>query len=1462
MGSIEADDLQLGQNDENDLQPFFVLHKASSQRIERKSGGKARRRIDLSSSVHESLEKSDTGEADGVEKLRNDAFDCVWSKTESVIKDVLRNINLDVFNEIDIWVHESFDAITSRGKPEFAKVTSSFPIVTDAMSKQLFCGMVLTRNMEVVDDLLTFADLGQHLRSHGCHVANLSSFDFSPKNGISGSIQSLLRKFLMVTLDVADISALASWYAEQDNYGNPVVVIIEDLERCCGTVLSDFILMLSEWIVKLPILLILGVATTIDAPRYVLSSNALQCISPHKFILRSPSERLDSIIDAVLVRQFSGFNVGHKVATFLRNCFLRPDGTLSSFVRALKMSIIHHFSMEPLSFILKGLLDQNDGQVLFSWKHETLPEAMLSRAFNLPSYMGIRGETNGEILEQGLSQLKRSQKLWSSVLLCLYEAGKFHKISLLDLYSESLDPDLWEIRASDLHSVLDNNLKVPSNNQIVAGEQNNLHMGGFICQAIRKVRDLSPVALCQLLVSWETISEGVNEIQEKVKELQSLSNIDDSKNVNEELTNISRRHTTRNYTNIERDAQVLHEKAAALIGSMVRDYMQPMECIPFHEILCFKNVDKLQSNLMGDPRRRIQADLLESYKFLKCSCCRISCNTPLPSMHDTSIMYSLAQEHGDLINLHDWYQSFKATICSTTKPKQRLKQSPSPKKRKSGAEPREIDEASLQARFCRAVAELQITGLLRMPSKRRPDYVQRVAFGLFTTTAAPPLFSSSSFSSLINLSTTSFPVRIRSLFRRSLSHSSSSLQSSSSTIAMGSEIEWPANKVRDTFIEFFESKNHVNWKSSPVVPHNDPTLLFANAGMNQYKPIFLGTADPNTQLSKLTRACNTQKCIRAGGKHNDLDDVGKDTYHHTFFEMLGNWSFGDYFKAEAIEWAWELLTKVYELPKDRIYATYFGGDEKSGLPADNEAKDLWLKFLPSERVLPFGCKDNFWEMGDTGPCGPCTEIHFDRIGNRNAASLVNNDDPTLIEIWNLVFIQFNRESDGSLKPLPAKHVDTGMGFERLTSILQNKMSNYDTDVFIPIFNAIQGYACGASVFCYLFWPCGQPVAGCVQGIYLCIFPELGLLPITFEPSPLRFLMVLIQGMKVVNMFLDEFFAELYVMEVMGNVFPELKQYEDHIVDTIASEEKSFGRTLVNGIEKFKKDHRSVIKAIYTGSEFMEDTAAGDEVGVVLESISFYAEQGGQIYDTGVLEGLFGTFQVSNVQTFGGFIVHIGYFTDDSGRFSVGDKVNCKVDYIRRKLIAPNHTCTHMLNFALREVLGNHVDQKGSIVLPEKLRFDFSHGKPVKPEELKKIEYIVNEQIKAELDVYSKEAILADAKNVNGLRAVFREVYPDPVRIVAIGRKVEDLLANPENKEWSSISVELCGGTHISNTREAESFALLSEEGIAKGIRRVTAVTTGSAFKALELASALELEVNEASKAEGDLLEQVIINHFS
>ncbi|WJX45090.1 alanine--tRNA ligase [Trifolium repens] len=796
--------------------------------------------------------------------------------------------------------------------------------------------------------------------------------------------------------------------------------------------------------------------------------------------------------------------------------------------------------------------------------------------------------------------------------------------------------------------------------------------------------------------------------------------------------------------------------------------------------------------------------------------------------------------------------------------------------------------------------------------------------------------------------------RVSFLFRSHLSTISAAMPGPDTQ----QDIQWPAKRVRDTFVKFFEDKNHVYWKSSPVVPFNDPTLLFANAGMNQYKPIFLGTADPNTALSKLSRACNTQKCIRAGGKHNDLDDVGKDTYHHTFFEMLGNWSFGDYFKEEAITWAWELLTKVYKLPSDRIYATYFGGDEKIGLSPDTEARDIWLKFLPPGRVLPFGCKDNFWEMGDTGPCGPCTEIHFDRIGNRDAASLVNNDDPTCIEIWNLVFIQFNREADGSLKSLPAKHVDTGMGFERLTSILQNKMSNYDTDVFMPIFDAIQ-LATGARPYS---GKVGPEDADKVDMAYRVVADHIRTLSFAIADGSRpgnegreyvlrRILRRAVRYGREVLKAEEGFFNGLVnvVANLLGNVFPELKQQEVHIRNVIQEEEESFGRTLVKGIAKFNtavqhvqgnilsgevafelwdtfgfpldltqlmaeekklqvdvegfnsameaarersrtaqnkqaggaivmdadatsalhkrsiaptddsfkfvwlKDHESVVKAIYTGSEFVDSVNADGDVGVILESTSFYAEQGGQIFDTGSLDFQNASFQVHNVQVFGGFVLHIGNGTG----ISVGDKVVCKVDYGRRALIAPNHTCTHMLNFALREVLGNHVDQKGSIVLPEKLRFDFSHGKPVDADSLRRIESIVNEQIKAELDVNAKEVTLADAKRINGLRAVFGEVYPDPVRVVSVGQKVEDLLADPENEKWLSISSELCGGTHISNTREAKAFALLAEEGIAKGIRRITAVTTDRASDAMKLADEFEQQVDDAAKLEGSLLEEKV-----
>ncbi|WOL19049.1 alanine--tRNA ligase [Canna indica] len=805
-------------------------------------------------------------------------------------------------------------------------------------------------------------------------------------------------------------------------------------------------------------------------------------------------------------------------------------------------------------------------------------------------------------------------------------------------------------------------------------------------------------------------------------------------------------------------------------------------------------------------------------------------------------------------------------------------------------------------------------------------------------------------------------VRVRiSIF----SSASSAFKSTSTAAKMAHEtapVEWPASKVREAFIRFFESKEHVNWQSSPVVPLDDPTLLFANAGMNQFKPIFLGTVNPTTPLGRLRRACNTQKCIRAGGKHNDLDDVGKDTYHHTFFEMLGNWSFGDYFKAEAISWAWELLTEMYRLPKDRIYATYFGGDEKLGLPADTEARDMWLKFLAPERVLPFGCKDNFWEMGDTGPCGPCTEIHFDRLGNRDAASLVNNDDPTCIEIWNLVFIQFNREADGSLRSLPSKHVDTGMGFERLTSILQNKLSNYDTDVFMPIFDAIQQVT-GARPYS---GKVGSDDVDKVDMAYRVVADHIRTLSFAIADGSRpgnegreyvlrRILRRAVRYGREVLKAQEGFFSGLVgiVVKVMGDVFPELKQYKFKIQEIIAEEEASFGRTLVKGIEKFKKaaqdvqdnkisgqeafilwdtygfpidltqlmaeerglivdvegfnaameearqkarsarskvtgdsiimdadatselhkkgvpttddsykfvwhqDHETVVKAIYTGTEFLETALDGADVGIVLESTSFYAEQGGQIYDTGSIEGSLGSLQVNNVQVYGGFVLHIGAVTGGSKGLSVGDKVICKVDYKRRTLIAPNHTCTHMLNFALREVLGDHIDQKGSIVLPEKLRFDFSHGKPVHAEDLRKIESIVNQQIKDELDVFASEATLSAAKRIVGLRAVFGEIYPDPVRVVSIGRKVEDLLQDPDNKEWLSISTEFCGGTHISNTREAKAFSLLSEEGIAKGVRRITAVTTECAFKSLELASSLDAEIIEASNLDGSLLEKKV-----
>jgi alanyl-tRNA synthetase len=798
------------------------------------------------------------------------------------------------------------------------------------------------------------------------------------------------------------------------------------------------------------------------------------------------------------------------------------------------------------------------------------------------------------------------------------------------------------------------------------------------------------------------------------------------------------------------------------------------------------------------------------------------------------------------------------------------------------------------------------------------------------------------------------------------------------------ELEWPMDRVRSTFIDFFVKKHsHVFWPSSPVVPHDDPTLLFANAGMNQYKPLFLGTCDPNLEMSKLSRAVNSQKCIRAGGKHNDLDDVGKDVYHHTFFEMLGNWSFGDYFKKEAIAMAWQCLTEEFKLDTSRLYATYFGGDEST--PADLEARDIWLNYLPADRVLPFDAKDNFWEMGATGPCGPCTEIHYDRIGGRDAASLVNADLPDVIEIWNNVFIQFNREADGSLRPLPAQHVDTGMGFERLTSILQGVDSNYDTDIFIPLFDEIRRIT-GARPYTGKI---GTKDEGYVDMAYRVVADHIRTLSFAIAdgatPSNdgrgyvLR--RVLRRAVRYGRQNLGAelgFFAKLVpkLVELMGDTFPELRKNQAQVTAVIKDEEESFSKTLDKGLIKFKdmasecgddkvfsgvdahflytsmgfpvdltelmaeelgltldrdafdakmkeeqelsaaahqakmmggsgKDMRLVAeqtaylvgkdvaatddsakydwnkelgdctaKGLFIGRNETEDgigfvdsiTTESGSVGVILDKTSFYAEAGGQTYDTGCIKTTGGAnIKVTNVQSYGQYVLHLGEVTE--GTVAVGDAVSCCVDYDRRAPIAANHTMTHVLNYALKDVLvakgdgdaaNQSVDQKGSLCDENKLRFDFSWGGALTTEQLASIELIVQEQIKSSIPVQSFVAPLEAAQQISSLRAVFGEVYPDPVRVVSVSNEdIPTILQNPQDGQWAKYSIEFCGGTHLSNTSEAEGFVLLKEEGIAKGVRRIVGVTMADAAAATAKADEFEATLTEVSALQGLELEAAI-----
>ncbi len=771
-----------------------------------------------------------------------------------------------------------------------------------------------------------------------------------------------------------------------------------------------------------------------------------------------------------------------------------------------------------------------------------------------------------------------------------------------------------------------------------------------------------------------------------------------------------------------------------------------------------------------------------------------------------------------------------------------------------------------------------------------------------------------------------------------------------------------ANGVRRSFIEFFELRQHTFVPSSTTCPMNDPSLrdTFANAGMNQYKPIFQGTLDPTSPLQGLKRAVNSQKCIRAGGKHNDLDDVGKDTYHHTFFEMLGNWSFGDYFKEEAIGWSFELLTKVWGIDPDRLYATYFEGNPEQDLPPDLETKAIWAKYLPEDHILPGDMKDNFWEMGDTGPCGPCSEVHYDRIGGRNAAHLVNQDDPNVLEVWNNVFIQFDRVEGGQLNPLPDMHVDTGMGLERIVSVLQGKLSNYDTDIFLPLFGQIQKIT-GARPYAGKVGP--EDTDG-VDEAYRVIADHIRTLVIAITDGQMpgndgrgyvlrRILRRAVRyGRQKLNA-PEGFFAALVptVVASLGDAFPELRDNPERVRDIIADEEESFGKTLDRGIKMFEdiaqgsksisgedafklydtygfpvdltqimaeergltvdlagfdkameeakersrqggrkaeggssielraeqvaklghlnvkptndeakftgRDIKGTIKAIWNGRNFDEhadNTTAGMKpVGIVLDKTNFYSEMGGQVSDHGELQLLGGnaSFKVEDTQSFGGYVVHIGRVT--RGKFAVGNDVMCHINNQNRTRVASNHTMTHVLNFALREVLGSDADQRGSLVNHEKLRFDFTHNQPVSAEEIARVEDIVNHQIEQDLTVYSDLAPLSKAQNIAGLRAVFGESYPDPVRVVSIGIEVDQLANNPENDAWASASVEFCGGTHIESTSQAKRFALLGEEGIAKGIRRITAITGDAAIAAHTLADEIESAVDKLATTSPDRL---------
>ena len=716
-----------------------------------------------------------------------------------------------------------------------------------------------------------------------------------------------------------------------------------------------------------------------------------------------------------------------------------------------------------------------------------------------------------------------------------------------------------------------------------------------------------------------------------------------------------------------------------------------------------------------------------------------------------------------------------------------------------------------------------------------------------------------------------------------------------------------SNKIREAFLKFFESKGHVVVPSAPMVVKNDPTLMFTNAGMNQFKDMFLGNAP-----IKAPRVCDTQKCLRVSGKHNDLEEVGHDTYHHTMFEMLGNWSFGDYFKKEAIEWAWELLTEVYKLPKERMYATVFEGSEEDGVPFDQEAYDFWLRFLPADHIIRGNKKDNFWEMGDTGPCGPCSEIHFDLRDEAEVAlipgrEMVNKDHPQVIEIWNNVFMQFNRKANGSLEPLPKNHVDTGMGFERLCMILQGKKSNYDTDVFQPTIKRLAdmcGKQYGVDEKCDVAM---RVIADHLRAIAFSIAD--GQLPSNVKAGYVirRILRRAVRYGYTYLGFNEPFICWLVagLVEQMGNQFPELRAQQALIEKVISEEESSFLRTLATGINllddvirrakaegksqisgrdafllydtygfpidlteliareqgvevdlpSFEKELQAqkersrnaaavatddwvevlaIDESKFTGYDTLVDevriaryrrvtTKGKSYYQIVFDHTPFYGNSGGQVGDVGFIEADGERVAVTDTQKENGLTVHI----TDTMPSNVEATFHAEVDAEKRQSSANNHTATHLLHAALRKVLGTHVEQKGSMVSPAGLRFDFSHFQKVTNEQLREVEQLVNVAIRANNPLDERRECPIDEAREAGAMMLFGEKYGDKVRMVRFGE-----------------SVELCGGTHTSATGNIGMFKILSESAISAGVRRIEAVTGVGAEKVLYAAEDTIRQIEE------------------